>query len=740
MGLALSLSMSAHAADWTHWRGLQLDGTSPETDLPTVFDPSDALWTLDVSARGTPVVHGDRVYLWGYRGTGDELAEVLVAMNADTGEVLWERVFRDFISDIIYDRYSIGSPTVDPETGNIYLLTSAGLFTGLTAEGEELWQVSMMDGWGRLTFPNGRTGAPFIDGDVVIVHNITANWGRQGPARDRFNAFDKLTGEPVWVSTPGTAPKDSSHSSPVLDVLEDGRHVLYAGTGCGNVVAVDTRTGDPVWRIRLSAGGVNTSPILVGDRLVVSHAKENLDTTTMGRTVGIDVNAPTVVPEGGGTPILQGEAWRNNLADFSSSPVVADGVVYLVTMTGELTAVDLDDGTILWAIKLAPDQLHAAPAWADGHLYVPMRDGSLHVIKASREGGEIVHTAKLEGTPLGAPAIAHGRVYVATTAKLYVFGEVKPGETPVTAETPTPLGPPVRLRVRPAEVLLRPGDAITLTADVLDALGQVIERVPVTAAERWIPPTAKVKAEMDATFVDGALVAAEDASLSAGAWKVQAAGLEGTVRGRVVVGVPFTEDFDAVELNATDTSDTAFSYPPLPWIGARFKWDVRERDGSPVFAKTLDRLLFQRSTVFIGHPDEAGYTLQADVMTDGDRRQLGAIGVVNQRYRFTLKANQRRLEISSNQERLKEGVPFTAVAGVWYTLKSEVRMAEDGSATVRAKVWPRDEAEPDAWTLEITDKNAHTHGAPGLFGFSPQNRHKVYIDNIALTPTEEVSP
>ena len=67
-----------------------------------------------------------------------------------------------------------------------------------------------MEEFARLTFPNGRTGGPCIDGDLVIIHAITANWGKHGPARDRFYAFDKHNGDLVWSSTPGITPKDSS--------------------------------------------------------------------------------------------------------------------------------------------------------------------------------------------------------------------------------------------------------------------------------------------------------------------------------------------------------------------------------------------------------------------------------------------------------------------------------------------------------------------------------------------------
>lgn len=740
-------SSVALAGDWTNWRGPSQDGVSPETDLVTTWDGSSVLWSHDLAGRGTPVVHAGQVYVWGYRGTGPSLREVLVAFDLKTGTVLWERAFRDFLSDIIYDRYSIGAPTVDPVTGYVYVQSTNGVLMAFTRDGTPRWDVSMMEAWGRLSFPNGRTGAPVVVGDLVIVHGITANWGSQGPARDRFHAFDKFTGDAVWVSTPGVRPRDSSYSTAVIAPSPDGeRLVAYAGTGCGNIVAVDVATGEPLWRHQMSAGGVNISVVLEGDTLIATHAKENLDSTKTGRMVALDLNGE--VKDGQ----LMGERWRADVSALSSSPLVVDGLVYQVNMTGELLALDLKTGAELWRVKLGPDQLHASPVYAAGHLYIPLHDGSFHIVSVSREAGTVVSSVQLEGKALGAPAISDGRIFVHTTEKLYVFGTAKPfaphhgdGPAPYAAGSwqaalPTwKPGAPVTARVRPAEALLRTSERQDVAVDLLDAHGTVVRQVAPSSMTQWIPPAAKVKSVMNASFEGGVLTADDDAGLSAGAWKVTADGLTGTTRGRTVAGQGFVEDFEGLELGATNANG-AFAYPPLAWIGARFKWEVRQVDGGQVLAKTLDRMLFQRSTTFIGHPDEREYTLTADVMTDGDRRVMSAVGVVNQRYFIVLKGNQRRLEISSNQERLKEGVSFTMKPGTWYRLRTQVVVQPDGSAVVSARAWPRDEEEPAEWTLQVTHPNGHTHGAPGLFGFSPQNLHSVYVDNISITRTPGAAP
>ena len=166
----------------------------------------------------------------------------------------------------------------------------------------------------------------------------------------------------------------------------------------------------------------------------------------------------------------------------------------------------------------------------------------------------------------------------------------------------------------------------------------------------------------------------------------------------------------------------------------RLKWDIQNRDGNNVLVKTLDRVLFQRATTFIGDPDMSNYTVEADVMTDGNRRMKSNVGVINQRYVIELIGNWQKLEVSSNHDRVKVSVPFKWSTETWYRLKSRVDVASDGSGVVRAKAWKRGEPEPSAWTIEVPHKIAHPKGAPGLRGFSPQSRYSVYVDNVSVYP------
>lgn len=735
-----------HQGNWVSWRGPLQTGVSLESYQGYEFDPNP-VWTDAISGRGNPVVFKGRIYSWGYRGKGEDLMEVLQAREEKTGKVIWERETQEFMSDTAYSRYTIGAPAVDPATGNIYLANTYGEAMCFDPEGTVLWYHSMVERFGRLTFPNGRAGSPVIDGNVCIIRGVTSYWGADGPARDRFFGFDKLTGELLWSSTPGVGPpylKDSSFSTPYLATV-DGRRVFYAGTGCGNIVCVNVNDGTPLWRFQVSKGGVNASPVVFKDKLIGIHGAENMDTTETGRLFAIkyptDLDAPGgAVEEGqGGAPKLgpEVEAWRYTFEQFNCSPLLHDGKIYQMDKTGEMICVDAETGKLLWELKLANEQLFASPAYADGKLYVTVSPGFLYVLDVSGAEPKEIAKVDLDGECVGSPTICNGRVYVHTMEKLYAFQIKNTGITWAKApvdERPTP-GAPAKLMAVPADVLLSRGSSLEIKLYSADAAGNRIAPVQTAQWESFIPPTAKVKATMDATFSGNTISAAAEAKESAGAWKATADGLSGILRGRVEASQPYTQNFDTFMLPEEHPVDKVkFAHPPLAWIGARLKWDVREIEGNKVLAKTLDTVLFQRGLTFIGDPKSKNYTVQADVMTDGNRRIKSVVGLINQRYIISLVGNSNILEVSSNHEHVKESVPFPITAMQWYTLKTRVDVAPDGSGVIRAKAWKKGDPEPEAWTIEAKHQRAHQQGAPGVFGFSPQAQKSVFIDNIAVTP------
>jgi outer membrane protein assembly factor BamB len=740
------LAGAVAANDWPTWRGPLQSGVSLEHYKGGAGKVDEApVWTHETRSRGCPVVFDGRVFSFGYKGEKEELIELLTCLDEKTGKRLWEVEIKDFISDTVYNRYAIGSATVDPETRRVYVITAYGVFGCWDLDGKEIFRHSMMEDFGRLTFPNSKVGCVVIEGDLVIVRGITANWGADGPAADRFYGFDKKTGELVWSCTPGTIPPtDSSFSTPYFETRA-GQRVFYAATGCGNIVCINARNGKPLWRFKACKVGINASPVVHnGDKIICIHGDENVDTTERGRMVAVKLpesfgaEQAMIDPEvmGGFEAWKANEVWRNDLGAASSSPVLVGDHVYQITDGGAVSSVNAITGKEEWTAKVSNGNTHSSVVYADGFLYAPLMEGKLFVLKA--DSGEVVQSLQLKGNCIGAAMVVNGHVLVHTTESLYRFKIQHSGMTVDSApvvEMPK-AGAPVALQVIPSEFVLFPGQKRAFRVRSVDAKGFPVAEVKNAKWESFIPPTAKVKATMNAAFNDaGEVVALADAKPSAGAFKATADGLSGTTRGRLLMKPPFTQDFNGFELSETQPDEgVKFAYPPLAWNGARFKFDVREVDGEKVFAKTFDRLIFQRATVFIGTADMKDYTLQADVMTDGNRRVKSDVGLINQRYAVVLKGNANQLEISSNFERFTRFAPFKVEAKKWYTLKSAVKSKGDGTGVVLAKVWERGQPEPDAWTLEAPTDIVHQSGSPGLFGFTPQNQQRVYIDNLSVTP------
>ncbi|MEP6663286.1 MAG: PQQ-binding-like beta-propeller repeat protein [Verrucomicrobiota bacterium] len=744
---------------WLNWRGPQQNGSSREKNLPDKIDVKNPLWKADFPGQSTPVIANGKLYIMGYSGGGPDLQEALVCFDAETGKELWRKGYNDFLSDIIYLRYAISSPAIDPETGNVYMQGSQGMFAGFSPDGKLLWQHSLMEEIGRLTFPNGRTASPVVDGDLVITRGITANWGAQGPGGDRFYAFDKNTGEIVWASNPGARPHDNSYSHPYLAFL-NGKRVFYSATGDGSVVCVNARTGDPLWRIPVFKAGINSSLLVHDHNKIIAIYGTPYEPGQM-----IALKIPNVMPTNSEPVVVEradAELWANDLSTSASSPILVGDRIYIVTEKGELCSVDANNGKILWRLKIGIEQRNAALVFADGKLYVPMLDdpatktesgeagttGALYIIEPGDTEGKILAHVALDGRCFGTPTVYNGKIYIQTTRHLYAFGKVGQASSlpsQVAEETWPKAGPATQLQIVPSEVLLRPGQTEKFRVRSLDANGFTVEEIKDAKNVKWasfIPATAKVKARMNAEFnSDGALVAETNSTPSAGAFQAMVGNLKGTIRGRILPYLPIKQDFEWAKLSETTSNDveaaTAFAYPPLPWIGARFKFDIREHDGSKVLAKTIENRFFQRATVFMGDADTKNYTIEADVMSEGKMRgervlKMSEVGVIDQRYLITLKGNEQKLEISSNFERLRESADFKWSPNVWYHLKGRVDIAADGSGIVRAKAWKKSETEPEKWTLEVPHKTAHQNGSPGLFGFSPQDQ-RVFIDNITVT-------
>src|ERR1700676_3753080 len=167
--------------DWPEARGPNRDGVSAETGLieKWTMNGQNFLWRAPYGGRSAPTVMGNRVYVQNPSSRGDTLQERVMALDADTGKVVWEYKFNIFQSDVPAHRVGWASPAADPETGNVYAFGVGALTVALNKDGKLLWQRSIGVEFAAFTTHGGRTMSPVIDGDLVIVAAPVSNWGTQ---------------------------------------------------------------------------------------------------------------------------------------------------------------------------------------------------------------------------------------------------------------------------------------------------------------------------------------------------------------------------------------------------------------------------------------------------------------------------------------------------------------------------------------------------------------------------------
>ncbi len=730
--LVAVLSLSAEGDDWASWRGPFQNGISREQGLVNDWSLSPAknvLWTSETGGRATPIILNDRVYL--NCRTHHEVAnpkekihsrEQVICWDAKTGKELWRDEFNVFYTDIPSSRVGWASMSGDPETGNVYVHSVSGRFRCLSGDGKVLWERSLVEEFGQISGYGGRVQPPVIDEDRVIVSFLAANWGAtKGPGPMHFYyCFDKRTGEVLWVSAPGEAPEGTNCSVPVVAVV-NGQRMLIGGNGDGNLYAISARTGQKIWGFAMSKAALNTTPVVLGNRVFIAHGADNIDNEEFGRVQCVDAT-------GTGDVTATKSVWRvDGIKAGFTGLLVKDGMLFVVTDTGNLFAFDTETGKQLWTHNLGTVG-KSAPVWADGKLFVTEVNGKIHILKPSREGCEslsVVHLKAANGDGddeiYASPAISNGRIVIVTRDRTICIGspdaKITYGDSPTQPAEAGADSEIALVQLRPYEVVVSPGQSQKFELFCFDKLGHFIKKVdPVLAAAP----------ELVGLKVDGASVSAPQSGKDiAGTVSAKLGELTATARIRSFnASKDWSWDFE---------SFTGVAAPPT-WVRAFAKLKPLKIENNTVMAiagpsdKTKGR---PSHTTWLGLPDMKNYTIQADVLIKGQGRQLANIGISANRYSLMIKGGQGKLQVYSWPPHLHNAkeVPFKVESNVWYTLKFKVDV-RDGKAFIFGKAWKTSDVEPEAWTLEHVDPHPNESGSPGLCFYALTD---CMYDNVKVT-------
>jgi outer membrane protein assembly factor BamB len=191
---ALLCPRTVLADDWPQWRGPKRDGTWRELGLPKRLPAPElkARWRQTIGGGyGGIAVAGGRVYVMDRRKKPREVERIL-CLDAVTGATIWTHTYPVVYGKMEYGNGPRGTPTV--HGGRVYTFGALGHLHGLdAADGRVVWVRDTVKEFKGRVPTWGHACSPLVDGERLLVQV-----GGQPDAC--LVALDLATGKEIWRS------------------------------------------------------------------------------------------------------------------------------------------------------------------------------------------------------------------------------------------------------------------------------------------------------------------------------------------------------------------------------------------------------------------------------------------------------------------------------------------------------------------------------------------------------------
>lgn len=398
-----------NAGDWPQWRGPQLDGTSPEKNLPVSWDTEENVtWKLEMPAwsGSTPILWGEKIFL--NVAEGDDL--YLWCVNRNTGKLLWKRQLGGGNEKMRKQNMSSPSPVTDGE--NVYVMTGKGSLKGFDFNGNELWAREIQKDYGAFGLNWGYASSPLLYQDSLFVPVLH---GMKTDEPSYILRIDKKTGKTLWRQI---RPTDAIHESPdsyITPALlqHDGKtEIVITGGDC--VTGHDPATGKELWRLNGlnpkngRANRIIASPLVTRDMIYASSRVRPFI---------------AIRPGGRGDVTESHRAWALDHGPDVPTPVSDGTYLYIFGDKGIVWCHNAKTGELVWGPqRIAPAIYSASPVLADGKLYITSEDGVTTVLKAGPTF-EVLAENNMDDYSLSSIAISDGQIFLRTAKYLYCIGK-----------------------------------------------------------------------------------------------------------------------------------------------------------------------------------------------------------------------------------------------------------------------------------------------------------------------------
>jgi outer membrane protein assembly factor BamB len=394
-----------------------MDGVSKETSLPVTWSPTqNVAWKLPLPAfsGSTPIIWNDTVFLnvATERATGQiELWSVDRTKQA----VSWKRSLSG--ENRIGNKQNMSSPSPVTDGKQVWVITGTGVLKGFTFDGKELWARELQKDYGKFGIQFGYASSPLLHGDALYLQVLH---GMHTDDPSYVLKIDKMSGKTVWrVERPTNALHESpdSYSTPAL-LQHDGKTEIVI-TGGDVVTGHDPATGKELWRAdvlnpqKSRNYRIISSPIIAGG-LIIAPTR---------------VNPLVALKPGGSGDISQTHvAWTFHRGPDVPSPVSDGKYLYLLTEQGVVYCLELQTGKPVYGPERIPSDFYSSsPVLADGKIYITGESTGVTTVLRAGPKFEILasNTFNDPCAPycLASVAVSQGQLFIKTDANMWVVGE-----------------------------------------------------------------------------------------------------------------------------------------------------------------------------------------------------------------------------------------------------------------------------------------------------------------------------
>ena len=367
------------------------EGRNPESGDERLIGLHTLVSHSLLTTGSSPALVDGRVYV----GTGDHR---VVALEAETGEIVWERG----VTGPVDSSVAVAASQLKAGHVNVFVGLRDARVLALDADtGDLRWEY--------------RTSGP-IHGSPA-VHR-----GELYVGSDDFGiyALDAMTGEERWVhKTGGRVTSSPAVNEEVVAVTSEDKY-LYV---------LDRATGKPRLDFQLTTGSgssvLTDSYALAIDGLgrltAVDWRADDKPFEKIVTRVGLQLFAWGILDE---VPNQRGFAW-SFLPDADrlvGEPAVADRRVYVSGSSGALYALDEATGHPIWesSVKAESTLEHSPSVWGDLVVFADS-GGILYAVDA--DTGEKQWELDIGTRPTASPVIAGGGIYIATDGGPMTIGQ-----------------------------------------------------------------------------------------------------------------------------------------------------------------------------------------------------------------------------------------------------------------------------------------------------------------------------